>query len=107
MRKNKVALAMTLSILRINHIITQPSIYGVIVYFLLCHESLYHGLVTPFPIKTHRRLSTCATTMRVRLVYKRRSYATMVKIRHGLAPLNPNNSIVYGQKHFETKIEVW
>ena len=45
-------------------IITPPSIYRVIVYFLLCHESLnysigqykrlYHGLVTRFPVKnTH------------------------------------------------------
>ena len=45
--------------------ITQPSIYRVIVHFLLCHESLnywwvnkfnywlalYHGLVTCFPVK--------------------------------------------------------
>ena len=53
-------------------------------------------------LKSHRRLSTCATcatTMRVRFVYERRHNATMVKIRHGLAALNSNNSIVYGQKH--------
>ena len=50
-------------------------------------------------LKIHRHLSTCATTMRVRFVYERRRYATMVKIRHGLATLNSNNSIVYGQKH--------
>ena len=50
-------------------------------------------------LKTHRRLSTCATTMRVRFVYERRGYAKMVKIRHGLATLNSNNSVVYGQKH--------
>ena len=46
----------------------------------------------------------------------------MVKMRHGLATLNSNNSVVYGQKHevwvliflvrrakhFETKIEqIW
>ena len=40
----------------------------------------------------------------------------MVKTRHGLATLNSNNSVVYGQKHkvlerlehFETKIEqIW
>ena len=37
--------------------------------------------------------------MRARLVYERRRYATMVKIRHGLAILNFNNSVVYGQKH--------
>ena len=59
--------------------------------------------------------------MRVRFVYERRRYATMVKMRHGLAILNSNNSVVYGQKHkvwvlvfleraehFETKIEqIW
>ena len=50
-------------------------------------------------LKTHRRLSICATTMRVRFVYERRRYATMVKIRHGLAILNTNYSVVYGQKH--------
>ena len=50
-------------------------------------------------LKTHMRLSTCATTMRVRFLYERRSYATMVKIKHGLATLNLNNSVVYGQKH--------
>ena len=26
-------------------------------------------------------------------------YATMVKIRHGLATISSNNSVVYGQKH--------
>ena len=50
-------------------------------------------------LKTHRRLLTCATTIRVMNVYERRHYATMVKIRHGLATLNSNNSVVYGQKH--------
>ena len=50
-------------------------------------------------LKTHMRLLTCATTMRVRFVYERRRYATMVKIRHGLATINSNNSVVYGQKH--------
>ena len=57
------------------------------------------GLVSRFPVKTHRRLLSCATTMRVRLIYERRHYATMVKMRHGLATLNSNNSVVYGQKH--------
>ena len=28
-----------------------------------------------------------------------RLYATMVKMRHGLATFNSNNSVVYGQKH--------
>ena len=50
-------------------------------------------------LKTHRRLSTCATTMRIQFVYERRRYAIIVKIRHGLATLNSNNSDVYGQKH--------
>ena len=50
-------------------------------------------------LKTHRRLSTCATTMRVRSIYEMRRYELMVKIRHGLATLNSNNSGVYGQKH--------
>ena len=36
---------------------------------------------------------------RVRFVYERRRYATMVKIMHGLATLNSNNSVVYGQKN--------
>ena len=80
------------------------------------------ALVSRFPIKTHRRSLACATTMRVRFVYERRRYAAMVKIRHGLATLNSNNFVVYGQKHkvcvlvflveraehFETKIEqIW
>ena len=51
-----------------------------------------------FLLKTHKRLSTRATTMRVRFVYERRRYGTMVKIRHGLATLNSNYSVVYGQK---------
>ena len=47
-------------------IITQPSIYGVIFYFLLCHESLkystgqkkrlYHGLVTRFLVTNTQAL---------------------------------------------------
>ena len=47
----------------------------------------------------HRRLSTCATTMRVRYVYERRRCATKVKMRHASATLNSNIFIVYGQKH--------
>ena len=55
---------------RANHFITQPSVYKVIVYFLLCHESLnywpgiifdywlalYHGLVSRFPVKNTQAL---------------------------------------------------
>ena len=37
--------------------------------------------------------------MRVPFVYERRRYATVVKMRHGLATLNSNKSVVYGQKH--------
>ena len=57
------------------------------------------GLVSASLLKTHRRLLSCATTMRVRFVYERSGYATMVKMRHGLTTLNSNNSVVYGQKH--------
>ena len=61
--------------------------------------ALYHGLVTHFPVKNTQALKTCATTMGTRFVYERRRYATMMKTRHGLATLNSNNSLVYGQKH--------
>ena len=54
--------------------------------------ALYHGLVTRFPVKNTQ-------AMCVRFVYERRRYATMVKIRHGLATLNSSNSVVYCQKH--------
>ena len=37
--------------------------------------------------------------MRLRFVYEMRRYATMVKMWHGLATLNSNNSDVYGLKH--------
>ena len=42
---------------------------------------------------------TCAKTMHLQFVYERRGYATMVKIRLGLATLNSNNYVVYGQIH--------
>ena len=42
---------------------------------------------------------TCATTMRVRFVYERGRYATMVKWGMVWQLLNSNNSVVYGQKH--------
>ena len=67
--------------------------------------SQYIRLLTstiPWPaslLKTHRHLSACPTTLRIRLVYERRRYARVVKMRHGLATLNSNNSVVYGQKH--------
>ena len=57
------------------------------------------GLVSRFPVENTRRLLSCAPTMRVRFVYERRTYATMVKMGHGLATLNSNNFVVYGQKH--------
>ena len=62
----------------------------------------WHYTMAWFPaslLKTHRRLLSCATTMRVRFVYEMRRYATMVKMRHGLATLKSNNSVVYGQNH--------
>ena len=81
--------------------------------FLLCRESLnnstgqlfdyrlalYHGLVTRFPIKNTQALIDMRETIRILFVYERRRNATMVKIRHGLATLNSNYSVVYGQKH--------
>ena len=91
------------------YIITQPSIYGVIVYFSLCHESLNYCPVNIcdytmawFPaslLKAHRRLSTRAITMCVRFVYERRRCAANVKMSHALATLNPYIFVVYGQKH--------
>ena len=45
-------------------------------------------------LKTVRRLSTCATTIRVEFVYE-----TMVKRGMVLATLYSNNFVVYGQKH--------
>ena len=60
----------------------------------------WHYTITwfpPSPYKTHRYLSTCI--IRVRFVYERRRYATMVKMRHGFATLNSNNFIVYSQEH--------
>ena len=80
-----------------------------IVYFLLCHESLTFaqaiGLnidsgitMVWFPrslLKTQRRVSSCATTMRVRFIYARRRFVTMAD----MATLNCNNIVVYGQKH--------
>ena len=90
-------------------VITQPSKYGVIVYFLLCHESLnycqcnsfdywlelYHGLVSCFADKTRNRLSACATTMQLQFAYVRRRFVAMAEMRHGLTALNPNNFVVY------------
>ena len=37
--------------------------------------------------------------MLARFNFEKRRYATIVKMRHGLATLNSNNSVVYGQKH--------
>ena len=34
----------------------------------------------------------------MRFVCETRPHATMVKMKHGVATLNPNNSVVYGQK---------
>ena len=50
------------------------------------------GLVSRFPVKNTQALII------MRDDDERRRYATMVNMRHGLATLNSNNSIVYGQK---------
>ena len=50
-------------------------------------------------LKTHRHLLAYWTTMRVRFVYEKRRCTTMVKMRHGLATSNSNNSVVFDQKH--------
>ena len=57
------------------------------------------GLVSRFPVKTIQALIDMRDNDARTFVYERRSYVTMVKIRHGLATLNSNNSVVYGQKH--------
>ena len=54
------------------------------------------GLVSRFSVKKHTGAYYHA---RRRFVYERTRYATMVKMRHGLATLNSNNSVVYGQQH--------
>ena len=54
-----------------------------------------------FPISLliiRRRPSTCATKMRVRFVYVRRRYIAMADMRHGFAPCNTHDFLVYGQK---------
>ena len=64
--------------------------------------ALYHGLVTRIPVKNTPVLIDIRYTdalMHIQFVYERRRYATKVKIRHGLATLNSNNSSVYGQNH--------
>ena len=50
-------------------------------------------------LKTHSHLSACLMTMRERFVYERRRYATIMKMRQGLATLDSKNSVVYGQEH--------
>ena len=53
------------------------------------------GLVSRFPVKNTQAL----IDMRENDARTVRLGKEMVKIRHGLATLNSNNSIVYGQKH--------
>ena len=105
---------------------------GLLVYYVMSHWTIaqsifltidWHYTMAWFPallLKTHRHLSTCATTMHIPFVFKRR-HATKVKMSHALATLNSNNFVVYGQKHkvwvliflelaehFETQIEqIW
>ena len=57
------------------------------------------GLVSRFPVKNTQALIIMRDDDARTFVYERRRYATMVKMRHGLATLNSNNSVVYGQKH--------
>ena len=57
------------------------------------------GLVSRFPVKNTQALIIMRDDDALWFVYERRTYATMVKMRHGLATLNSNNSVVYGQKH--------
>ena len=98
---------------QITGVITQPSIYSNCLFFAMswvtelfqrsmnmtidCHYTM--AWLPASLLKTHRGLSTCATTMRIWFVYERRCYATLVIIRYGLATLNSNNSVVYGLKH--------
>ena len=63
-------------------------------YFRLL-TALYHGLVSRFPVKNTQAL----ISMRVDDARTVRLWKEMVKMRHGLATLNSNNSIGYGQKH--------
>ena len=60
--------------------------------------ALWHGLVSRFAVKSHKRLSTWATMMRIQFVYEKRR-ATKVKMSHALAILYSNNFVVHGQKH--------
>ena len=57
------------------------------------------GLVSRFPVKNTQVLIIMRDDVCVRFVYERRRYATRVKMRRGLATLNSNNFVVYGQKH--------
>ena len=97
----------------LNLFITQPSIYGVIVYFLLCHGSLnycpvnifdywlalYHGLASRFAVKTTQALiDMCHNDARVRFVYNRRRWQQRWKWAM-LPQLNSNKFVVYGQKY--------
>ena len=59
----------------------RPRHLGVIVLTILQTGILLTGTIPwpgyRFPVKAHRRLSTCATTMRIRFICERRRYATM------------------------------
>ena len=57
------------------------------------------GLVTRFPVKNTQALIGMRDNDARQFVNEMRRYAKMAKKRHGLATLNSNNSIVYGQKH--------
>ena len=48
--------------------------------------------------KVVRRSPSCRTGDDGLVIYEKRRYATMVKMRHDLALLDSNNSVVYGHK---------
>ena len=86
-------------------IITQPSIYGVIVYFcyLMSHQTFAQAIFfiltdtipwSGFPLRCQKQPGAYEHTRR-RCAYG----LTLVKMRHDLATLNSNNFVVYGQKH--------
>ena len=93
--------------------ITQPPIYGVIVYFCYVMSQWTIAWATVLDIDwdyimawfpallliTQRRSSTFATKIRIGFVYARRCYVAMADIRHGLAPCNTHNLVIYVQKH--------
>ena len=72
----------------INTIIIQSSIYGVIIYFLLYHESLHYCLGNSFGYRLRLFAANNmqgTTKMRIRFDYARKHDVTLADLRHGLA----------------------